>query len=149
MIRTVMRIFIIILVAGMVAGGLSFLSQTSLARSLVPEREGHGPPPGLDVDEDGDFSQEGQGYGFLTDGEGSRRRFGDHPHPLPGERDGGEDGGEERAGRAGGEDGFALARALPGLARNAGIIALVVLGVFALRKGFGLLTMRRRSSMVQ
>ncbi|NJN65453.1 MAG: hypothetical protein HC884_01445 [Chloroflexaceae bacterium] len=127
---------------------------------------------GTGTGEDGTISHEGREFfpGGEWSGEGSGRRFGDRhpPHERTGEigeigatgetgerggLTGTEDGADAFPGtfagepqmRTRGDEGFSLARALPGLAKNLGIIALVILIVFAIRKGFGLLTGRRKA----
>lgn len=120
MVRTLFRLFIVLVIAAGVAAGLSAFSTTSLAQSLVPARGG--PPPM-------EHAEDGEGAGFTA------------PEGATGERHGpprGHDHHHEH-----GEEGFSLLRALPGMGEHLAIIGLVVAAVVLLRSGLRLLKPRR------
>jgi F0F1-type ATP synthase membrane subunit c/vacuolar-type H+-ATPase subunit K len=121
MVRTLFRLFVVLVIAAAVAAGLSAFSTTSLAQSLVPERGGR--PPMEHV-------EEGEGTGFTAPEGAAAERHG----PPRGDHD------HER-----GEEGFSLLRALPGMGEHLAIIGLVVAAVVLLRSGLRTLKPRRSS----
>ncbi len=129
MVRTLFRLFIVLVVAAAVAAGLSAFSTTSLAQALVPAR---GSPPPMGHVEDGEGFAAPKGADG-ADGERSGAPM-DHVHVHDHDHD-----------HDHGEDGFSLLRALPGMGEHLAIIGLVVAAVVLLRSGMRLLKPRRRS----
>jgi hypothetical protein len=110
----VIRVLLIILVAGLVSGGLYAFSQTSMAASITPQRGEHGPPPFLRGEEGGAYDR----GAWPADREG---------HRSEGHRSEGREGGHHH------RDGISVTDLLAGLGKDMGIIALVVLVVAAIQ----------------
>lgn len=131
--KNIIRILLILLVAGVLCGALYLFSNTNVAAALTPERGGHGPHAGFQIGED---SQE---HGDSGERNGERAAWGERSGDGSGVGNFNAEG--DRSSERGGhhhEDSLSLASLLAGLAKHIALIALVVLVVVAIQKIAGM-----------
>lgn len=128
------RVIVIVVAAGLIAGGLYLFSQMSLAQSLAPQRGAQHQAAEEMFTQDGGEVQRGrhwhdyEGEGQPPEAAGRRQQA---PEGFTGPSEG--SAGQQRLHREG-EEGGSLLGALPGMAMNLGIVALVIMAVLAVDK---------------
>ncbi len=139
MFRIVVRIIIILVVAGVICGGLALLAQGDTGRALLGGNMGlpetrERPEQGFDAAR-GDTNRSRPEPGFRgAPGNRDGQNAGTFPSPDMRER--------------GGHGSVEWTRGIAGLTRNLGMIALLTLGVAVAQQSFAWVSRRRRAKPV-
>lgn len=127
--KVILRIVVILLVAGAVAGGIYLWGSNSQSAAIF-----EGGPGGHS------FTESGQQF-TAPDGDSFPAFSADHPLPGSGDFD--------RGGRGGGHDEVNLGAGLAGVGKNLGVVALVTLGVLLAQLGIRrILLWRKRTAAI-